>query len=308
MSFADQLRAARSSPTSILHKFLSSYNPSGVGRIHAFVEGEPDQAFYRSQIERHCRVLPEVILYNCEGKKNVFAAHNDVISRFPDCKTVLFFVDRDLDDLVGVAWPCAPRIFVTEWYSVEHYVVSGESVLAYFQEFCKVRGAEIDLAKLSEQFQVQLLVFYRLILPVMAWVIAAKRTGLKPVVQNISMADLVSLDSECATRRRFCQRLSLLNNVTGLNGETVTWKDVRSAVRDIKNVDPRQFVRGKFAGWLFIAFLNKASALLSSIVREAGGSMSTRVQIQESNFIQLLSPKIQPSLPLKKFLALHLGE
>src|SRR5712692_6370908 len=98
MSFVDLLRQSRSRPVSVFHKFLVSYEPNGM-RTHAFVEGFPDLAFYRNYIEQYVDA-GSLRMYNCEGKASVYQTYAKVVERFPRCRRVVFFVDKDLDDIL----------------------------------------------------------------------------------------------------------------------------------------------------------------------------------------------------------------
>src|SRR5579859_6672520 len=110
MSFASLLRESRSSPAALLHKFLNNYDPNQPG-VYAFVEGDPDRSFFRAHIERHLADGKRLYVYNCEGKRKVFDAYVKITERHPRCRNVLFFTDKDVDDLTGRVWPTDPRIF-----------------------------------------------------------------------------------------------------------------------------------------------------------------------------------------------------
>jgi len=83
MSFTELLRNARSSRVAVLHKFLTSYDPNNTNRVYAFVEGEPDVTFYRLYVQKYAGGQRDVYIYNCEGKRNVYSAYGDIVSRYP---------------------------------------------------------------------------------------------------------------------------------------------------------------------------------------------------------------------------------
>src|SRR5205823_5790279 len=118
MSFAELLKQSRSTPVAVLHKFLTNYDPTST-RTHVFVEGVPDLAFYRAYLDQY--VASDTLkMYNCEGKIRVYETYRKIIDRFPECRRVVFFVDKDLDDITGEPWPVDPRIYVTDVYSIEN--------------------------------------------------------------------------------------------------------------------------------------------------------------------------------------------
>src|SRR5258705_1209658 len=99
MSFIDTLRTARASRVAVLHEFWAQYAPSK-RRVHAFFEGHDDAAFFAPRIEQ---LLPEgarLYRYRCDGKARVIEAFEEITRRVPGVKSVLFFVDKDLDDVL----------------------------------------------------------------------------------------------------------------------------------------------------------------------------------------------------------------
>src|SRR5690349_18681648 len=119
MSFIDTLRSARSSRVAVLHEFWTQYDPRQ-RRLHAFFEGHDDSIFFGRFLtwfeQQGLRVMP----YRCEGKRRVYEAFDQITGRIPDIRNVLFFVDKDVDDILGIPWTTDPRIFVTDVYSIEN--------------------------------------------------------------------------------------------------------------------------------------------------------------------------------------------
>jgi hypothetical protein len=123
MNFTEILRQARSAPTAVLHEFLTQYTATP-GRVHAFFEGHDDQTFFVPALKRYAPSDTKILPYCCNGKAQVCELFSQITTRIPGVKGALFFIDKDLDDILGRPWPTDPRIFVTDVYSVENYLVS----------------------------------------------------------------------------------------------------------------------------------------------------------------------------------------
>ena len=304
MQFAEILRQSRSSPATVLHKFLLSYDPT-TERVHAFVEGAPDLVFYRPFIERY--VSPRVItMYNCGGKKQVYDAYARITARFPHCLRVIFLVDKDLDDIVGQPWPSDPRIFVTEFYSIENYVVSSDVLEKYFSDFVKIRIVAFDLGPALRRFDDQLKAFYKGILPVMAWILASRRAGHSPVLSNIDISRFISMSESGIARTRNSGRLNYLARVSGVSPAPSVLRQVRRSCAELRRLAPKRFIRGKFEGWFFVQFIKRLVEALSEVARQSGGSISVIVPLEDSNYIQLLVNYVAMPPSLGSFLTFHL--
>jgi hypothetical protein len=305
MSFADLLRQSRSTTNASVHKFLTNYDPSQQ-RVYAFVEGDPDQAFYRSFISAFLLDGTPIYFINCEGKKRVFDAHSKVIERYPSCRNVLFFVDKDVDDLIGLSWPQDPRIFSTDCYSVENYVVCAEAAQRYLADYVKFRRVVIDLSPVPTEFTARISQFYRAIRVVMCWIIAMRRSGARVVLNDIKLEELIELNSAVITPKKGVDRLDYLKRVTQ-STQTVSWREVRRCCRELANAEPKKFVRGKFEAWFLVEFIKRMIADLAKVAAEEGGGISVNAPLQVSNMIQLLVRAISIPPNLSRFLEFHLG-
>src|SRR5689334_7286581 len=101
MTYADFLKAAGRGRTPVLQEFRLQHNPSEE-RIHAFCEGQEDTVFYRKAISKFAKARP-VFFYVCDGKTGVIQAFNDVTTIVGNYRHTLYFLDKDLSDLVPEA-------------------------------------------------------------------------------------------------------------------------------------------------------------------------------------------------------------
>lgn len=307
MAFIDELRKARSSKVAVLHKFLTSYDPSS-SRVYAFVEGEPDRIYYRIQFEKESVRSTDVYLFNCEGKQKVYDAFQDIVTRYPNCRRVLFFVDKDIDDIAGVSWPADPRIFVTDCYSVENYVVCPNACLGYLRDYVKMRKVEVQLEPLVAKFETEREKFHKLLMPVMAWIVANRRRGASVILRDVNMDELFCMREATVFRRPLRKAHSYLSKFRSAHVPGVTWKEVRAVCRELKRLESRSYVRGHFEAWWFIKFVTKACENLREIIAEGGGSMAISTQLNENNFIQILGSAVTPSPVLQSFLRFHIQD
>jgi hypothetical protein len=289
---------------SILHKFLTHFDPNS-DRIFGFVEGDADEAFYRAQIQKYVPDARQIYLYNCEGKKNVCDVYGDVIKRYPRCERVLFFLDKDIDDIVSAPWPADPRIFVTECYSIENYVVSRESISRYFRDFVKIRRVEVDLDIVLARFDEALAGFHLLMLPIMAWIVVMKRAGARVNLRDLDPGELIAVTDAGSFRKATRHAMSYLLKVTQTTSGTSNWKLLKATCAELRRLPAKMYIRGKFEAWWFIEFTRCILDGLKKVVEEANGSIRIHTQINASTFIQLLAGGIETPSRLNAFLTFH---
>jgi hypothetical protein len=128
MTFLDELKRARISPISVYHQFLLKNHSSPDG-VHVFFEGDADFSFYTGFLHRFIPSSKRLFPYRCGSKANVYDTHSKVMSA-PPKGIVLFFVDKDFSDILNENYPAADNIYVTDYYSVENYVVTEDMLNA----------------------------------------------------------------------------------------------------------------------------------------------------------------------------------
>jgi hypothetical protein len=304
MSFTDLLRKARSSRIAMFHKFLTNYDPNSK-RVYAFVEGDADEAFYRGQIQKYVLDQRLVYTYNCEGKSGVADAYTDIVRKYPNCERVLFFLDKDVDDIVGVRWPSDPRIFVTDCYSIENYVVDKQALSRYFKDYVKIRKIEVDVDTVLEQFEADLAYFHKMMLPVMAWIVIMRRNRCRVNLQDIDPGELFRVTDDGSSRkpRRFA--IAYLTRVTQATAPSPTWAHLRVTCKELKRLPAKTYVRGKFEAWWFAEFGRRILEGVQRVVTESGGSIKTSMPLHPNTFIQLLAAGIATPDSLDAFLSFH---
>jgi hypothetical protein len=146
------MRASRGRPSVLKMQFAQFRSQGRIPIIFAF-EGDDDKIVYHHWIKR---LYPDLDYepYVCNGKSLVFQLM-DIIDRDLTGigEGVFFFVDRDFDDLRGRSPD--NRLFVTDMYSVENYLVCDDVLRSLLKnEFhCSdIRTRETICKKFSEVY------------------------------------------------------------------------------------------------------------------------------------------------------------
>ena len=305
-SFIDTLRAGRSSRAAVLHEFLAQYNPHSK-RVYAFFEGHDDIAFFSPHIEQQLPPGAQLLPYRCEGKGRVMEAFKGVIERIPHVQRTLFFVDKDLDDIVGTPWPTDPRIYVTDQYSIENYLVTAPVVARLYRDAIKLTNVSFDEESLIAHFEEALARFHRQTLSVMAWILVARRCGLRPLLSNVQMSTLCEVSNNCDIRARRGARMKCLREQTQVSLPPRAGTRIRDARRELSRLPPKRIVRGKFEAWFMVVFWRALVAELQRQATEAGGKCSARAHLTEDSFVLTLGRYLETPDSLRTFLGAHLA-
>jgi hypothetical protein len=291
----------------ILHEFWIQYNPSQ-HRIHAFFEGHDDVAFFSHFIDRFVPPESRVYVYRCEGKARVYEAFVQITGRLPTIRSVLFFVDKDLDDVLGTAWPTDPRIFVTDTYSVENYLVSLAVLQRLYRDAVRVTNVTFDEDLLATHFERELQKFHKRISTLMAWVLVSRRLGDKPNLSNIDLSQIFAMTQDCELRAKCRARLELMCRATGVAQRPNIGRQILPVARELSRLAPKRFVRGKFEAWFFVAFWKSLLRQLNDLTREGGGKMSIKIALERDSFCATLKAYADIPRSLELFLSAHLTE
>jgi hypothetical protein len=301
--FADMLRAARSSRVAVLHEFRTQYDPSRP-RLHLFFEGQDDVPFFKFFVEKYSGRDTRIFIYRCDGKAKVYDAFRDVVEQFPGVKSALFFVDKDVDDILGVPWPTDPRIYVTDAYSIESYVTTRESLQKFFASAVRLRDVQFDEAPIFEHFERQRRRFSRLMLPLMAWIILLRRSGERPHLNNIKLHEVFGFSDECAVFGRVGKRLSHLASACLVKPRTA--REILPTARDLARMQPARIVRGKFMAWFVAEFWKRLVTQLEALAKEANGKVTIKPQLDRTTLVATLTPYTDIPRSLQLFLEAHL--
>lgn len=303
MTFIDLLRQARSSTAATFHEFLTQYDPNRP-RAYAFVEGQDDAVFYRKFLQEKVPTECRILFYRCDGKERVYQCFEAITSRIPNARGVVFFVDKDLDDILGTPWPTDPRIFVTETYSIENYLVDARVLEAFCLRTLRTSGVTFDVGVALRRFDEQLSRFQRQALPLMALILSMRRRGVKPNLSNVDPRHLFEMKRDCSVSVRCGKRLQYLAGAANAPALDV-FRRVIQVSREVRNIPAKRIVRGKFEVWFLIEFWKKLIAQLQELARESGGSIRATIALERSNCVGNLVGDLRIPRSLDLFLGLH---
>lgn len=304
MTFIDVLRDARVSRAAVLHEFWTQYDPSRK-RVHAFFEGHDDAVFFRPFLQQYVSPDLKIITYHCNGKRLVYEAFTQITGRIPSVRHTLFFVDKDLDDVLGIPWPTDPRIFVTDVYSIENYIVSHAVLEKFYRDSVRLREIAFDENVIMGQFEGQLAKFQRRMLVVMAWILVMRRAGAKPNLNDMVMSELCEISDACEIKARRGQRLASLVRTTGVHDTGNVLRRVLHVARELSRIPAKRVIRGKLEAWYFVEFWKRLVRQVRQLSEEVGGRAASQVGLERGTFVAILSSYVEIPQSLALFLEAH---
>ncbi|MBK9210336.1 MAG: DUF4435 domain-containing protein [Anaerolineales bacterium] len=173
MSFVDELRYSRESAATAFQEFIKNF-PDYPEDVHAFFEGHDDFSFYKGFIAQYIKEGKHLKAYKCGNKEEVYKTYEKVVESGRDNIIVIFFVDKDFSNYLGETFPASPKIHVTDYYSIENYIVSNEMLLRVWEEIFNFTNVTFPYAKVEKQFQQELVRFYDWSLFLSSWIIYVK--------------------------------------------------------------------------------------------------------------------------------------
>jgi len=303
-SFLDALKAAPKTSQAKLNTVLMSFKPDG-REIYIFLEGRDDPSFIRVNVQRVAETkalsVQTIILGN---KKEVLNAYDYLEERFPDHPKLMFFVDKDHDDLIGETRGIRTQrgLFVTQHYSIENYLVSETAIAAILTDCWGLDSSNRAIAIACEKFR-EFQKQYRLIfLPWMAWLLATRRSGQKPNSNNINFSILtvnpnyqiiLNWEPDISTH------LARVCNVSIQPDNTA----VDSATKELEILPTKVWLRGKQELWCLIAFINR----LEQDAKAEKIKLKIRSQINLNNLVEWLAPRLSCPPYLEDYLTRRLG-
>jgi hypothetical protein len=253
---------------------IREYDPS----IFVFVfEGDDDKIIYAQWLAKISPSLKYEPL-PCEGKRNVLAFRDNLLKDESGLRTnVLFFIDRDFNDLCGRK--NENDIFMTDCYSVENYLVSERVLEALLTTGFHCESYPVVRAKLLRLFSNLYLEFL---------------SELKDVNFRIFVARQRQIDllNEKQNLSKLWMPISL--NAIGVSGKTaaeiveladcVSEEEYSILRKKFDKLDPKKRYRGKFS----LTFFNTWITALKTEWKSTGSTLlaeiTERRPIREQEF------------------------
>ena len=296
---------ASASQASSYHEFLTRYSKLSKV-VYGFVEGKDDLSYYQGFVEQ---ILPdewEVELWPAGNKREVYRIHKDLDwRRFPK-KRVCFFVDRDLSELIPEKLAADINIYVTDAYSIENNIVKWGTCRRTLTEICGFSGAEHnDLEKVHNLFEKQLEKFLKAMVPIMAWILAWRRSQENANLNKIDMKALFSFSNgqlQSKPRpKKYSSPVRYIHAVCDLQLDPCV--DVTSLESELsKGKAYRRFTRGKYAFWFLVEFCLSVRKNASTFFKSVGTAPKMNVSLSPKNGMTIVGNKSRLPSSLRKFL------
>lgn len=299
--YAEYLLAEARSDVAALHQFRLLFKNSS-DDIHLFFEGEEDSLFYMPEVRRLSNNR-EIYIYDCGGKRNVIDVRDLIKNEGYQCVNCMFFVDRDYDDYIGTQVSIDELTYITDYYSIESYISSVNSMEIVLQDIIRLSRADLEFTKIADSFNEALESFYLKIRPLAAWIIAAKEDGCKPnlsntkglkgIIQLNDSGDVVFTEDGFKTFKR---------NVLGAGGGPA----LRTAIkwRRLLEIEScKLWTRGKYDIWFFRESLLRIVEFTNAR-RKAEGSRIIRIpaSLRDGQLFEILGGRVRAPDSLIRFL------
>jgi Protein of unknown function (DUF4435) len=304
-TFLDTLADAITSPTVALHEFLLELKIQNK-IIHAFLEGKTDESFYGSFIRRIKDDDYELKTYTCGNKDGVYYQFDQLCNRKTGNNIVLYFVDKDIEDIIPYPRNKDPKIFVTDCYSVENYIVNNEILEQVWGEIFRQRSGNEASKLILAKFTSCSNEFHRLMLTIMAWVLYHRRDiEQKNNKINLDCIQLkkiykVNEDLEFELLIKDDGIVRLLDEQTKCNTNYALWhKHIDALIGELEGYPALHYVRGHNEMEFFVYFINMVKNALNKAV---GKAQKIHVELTDANAIDVLGPRVQIPNNLEEFL------
>lgn len=304
MNFLDQLREARD-PGDAYLQFIKNYREDEK-TIHSFFEGNDDISFYSHFIEQMIPKNHSHFKYICDGKRKVYELYKKVINRVSNESITLFFVDKDLSDLIGEVLPKYHNLYVTDYYSIENFIVTETMLIKVCEVFYHITNST-QLTDIENLFKQEWKTFCRYLLPIMSWAICLKKQGYTVNLNNLQIDKLFQLDKNLKiVKKQKKNTLKYLEKQCNVDTPENCWIQIKKTADVLKKSDAKYYIRGKYELWFFVTFVNK----ITTIKKDASNKslFKSRTQISEGNAVEILAPRLPFPPSLKCFLEYHFNQ
>lgn len=302
----DRYRGARYSHKAVADRFDRTMTRKPEAYF-LFFEGAHDQAYYLPMVRKFIKEDDEVYCFICDGKSGIRNAIDHAESRSITSTNVMFFADRDLDDYVGNTQPANNNCYITDFYSVESYMIS----LDVFKKACQntlcIDADEAFVDAIHSAFDGMLRRLYRVLRPLMAWTIHHRSMGIKVNLNNVDMAALVDILPDLSLRRK-SKAFAEFKKLTGVTEEAIDREAIRARLRQLNSSDPRLYARGHYCMNVYLKWMDALRAHLRGICKPKEKKPFLDVHINSDNVIQLMLPNCSMPKSLSSFLEHRCGE
>lgn len=308
MSFLTELKDAAKSSSASHISILQQYKKKEKS-IHLFFEGKDDPSFYTNYIENRIEKDCKVFFYNCKNKKGVYENYKKLDWRTYKKYRVLFFVDKDHDDLLRIKLPVDNNIFVTKYYSIENYLVNNQILRRILRELIGITD-ENSIRRIVRSFEKELLKYSNKMIIVTSWILLHRKLKTNPNLNNINISHLFKFEGLEIKRIKKPQSKSTkkyLDSKTKVNTPAKSWPRIKDILNKIKIIpEYKTHLRGKFEMWFMIVFIDNLLEKLNEGKQKGQTKLKLKVPLSISNSVAILGTRLKIPEELKSFLETNL--
>ncbi|WP_353146345.1 DUF4435 domain-containing protein [Chryseobacterium sp.] len=291
--------------------------------VHVFTEDGDDYEFYRTAINQ-VFIGYKPFKYFMKGKTNLIELYQLIDwTRYRKSK-LLFFADKDYDDILEISQIKQSNFFYTKYYSIENYLVT-EEVFSIILDRYYVNELTDDLEnKLLKLFRDSYEQF-AIKLRTLTWFILIDRlVSKRAVLEELKLSLLIhfdkmqyfekklvsqqyydkimrSNDNHKKNLIRYLTLKDILVNKCGAASDDYHFENIMLTRRLIKDIDQhKNFLRGKYDLWFFLEILKTVDKTIESIYN-AENLIPTnenpiprrKLEITTQNIFDLVSSKME---------------
>jgi hypothetical protein len=310
-TFLDQLTSALNSPAVILHNFLLELKVRNK-IVHAFFEGKTDESFYGTFIRGMIDEDYKLKTYICGNKDGVHYQFNRLRNTELGNNISVYFTDKDIEDIIPFPRDVHSKIYVTDFYSVENYIVSDVMLEQVWAEIFRQTSGNNASKLIKAKFATCLNDFHEFMLLIMAWILYHRR--------NIEKLTKISLNLDCIKLKDayiindeldfiFTMNeddiINLISLQTGCATSLKSFnKNKKTLIAELRKHPMKNIVRGHFEMEFFIYFIGRAKNALNKAL---GKALKVHLELTDANSIDVLGPRVQIPNSLNVFLHKNLS-
>lgn len=301
MNLKALLDEAKNSLAVLRHNLLLN---NGVNVIHCFFEGQTDESFYGTHIRLHLKAEKKMISHFCGNKESVYKAFSEISTKIQPPSLGLFFVDKDLDDLIPIQRTVNPAIYVTNTYSIENYLADASVIERAIAEIYRLGSGHAACIAISQAYITEYRKCTAFFTQLTAWILFHRREGNRPNLNNIKLEQICQINQEFEfSAKTLGIAIPLLDKWT----KVTTPEDYLSTHHTILEVElsnhsAESILRGKFVLWFVVIFLKVVKNKIVS--HPPTRNISTEISMKTA--LDLLGPRCTTPPSLDRYLAMHL--
>ncbi|MDR0604028.1 MAG: DUF4435 domain-containing protein [Bacteroidales bacterium] len=297
MNFIDTLKTCKQSEIVAFHDVLLNISVTEKV-VHIFFEGKTDESFYRSYLSQY---FSKFNTYVAGNKRSVYELCEKLYRRKNSFNYFIFFVDKDIDYLIPVEFPIYDCLNITEYYSIENYLVCEKIYSSVLSELYKIGTGNQLYRRLLDKFKTDFDHFLPNFLPIMAWILFHKRHGNKPNLNNINSNSFITVDSDLNINIKtidemindFDKKTSVVTNMSLWNNEK------EEILSELKSIELKKVIRGKYEIHLFVKYCNAVRNVIEKVQEQ---KVSCSFELNTDNAIDILSPRLEIPEKIKEFI------